>query len=136
MAALWDLLGDSLVRAMSVVVPDVAAKDTLEMPCVHDQEMVEALGSDRPHEPLGVGVRVRGPERSLQDLGTLRSKDLVEAGHVLRVAVADEELGRDPSSTMSPVTFLACWVTHARMGVGGDAGDPHLRRPSSMKNRT
>jgi hypothetical protein len=27
-------------------VPGVAAKNALEMPCIHDEEMIEGLGSD------------------------------------------------------------------------------------------
>ena len=112
------------MRTMAVVVPGVAAEDALEMSCVHDEEMIQALGTDRPHEPFGVGVGVRGPKRCLEDLGTFRSKDLVEAGHVLRVAVADEELGRD-----ALVNDVTCHVPGllgdpGRMGMGGDAGDP------------
>jgi len=38
----WNLLGDSLVRPMSVVVLGVAAEDSLEMSFVQHQEMVEA----------------------------------------------------------------------------------------------
>jgi MFS superfamily sulfate permease-like transporter len=38
-----DLLGQPLVGAVSVVVTSEAAKDLLEMPFVHDQEVVEAL---------------------------------------------------------------------------------------------
>jgi hypothetical protein len=67
-----DLLRDSLMRGVSVVVPGIAAEDSFEMLGVHDEEMIETLGPDRPHEALGVGVRIRGPKRSLQNLGTFR----------------------------------------------------------------
>ena len=75
------------MRAMLVVVPGVGAENVLEMSYAHDEEVVQALGSDRSHEPLGIGIRVWCSERSREDLGTLRSKDLVEATHVLRVAI-------------------------------------------------
>jgi hypothetical protein len=80
---------------MAVVVPGVAAKDTLEMPCIDDQEMIEALRSDGSDESFRVGIGVRRPKRGSQNLGALGPEDLVEARHVFRVAVADEELGFD-----------------------------------------
>ncbi len=65
-----DLLGYPLMRTMPVVVPGVATKNPFEMPCVDDEEMIQALGSDSPHESLGIGIGVWRPERSLEDLGT------------------------------------------------------------------
>jgi len=65
------------------------------MSSIHDQELIEALRSDGPHELLRICVGVRCPERRLQDPGTLGAKDLVEASHVLRVTVPDEELDLD-----------------------------------------
>ena len=112
------------MRAVSVVVPGIAAEDSFEMPRVHDEEMIETLGPDRPHEALGVGVRIRGPKRSLQNLGTFRSEDLVEAGHVLRVAVANEEAGRDALVDNVTGDVPGLLGDPARMGMGGDAGDP------------
>lgn len=52
-----------MVRTMAVVVSHVAAKNPLQTECVYDQQVVEALRPDRPHEALGVGIGVRGPER-------------------------------------------------------------------------
>ena len=52
------------MRTMAAVVPQIAAKNPLQVACVDDQKVVEALGPDRPNEPLGVGIGVRGPERS------------------------------------------------------------------------
>jgi len=41
------------------VVIDEDAKDTLEVASVQDQDPVEALGADGPHEALGrIGVRM------------------------------------------------------------------------------
>jgi hypothetical protein len=44
--------------AMAVVVAGIAVEYPLEMTRVHDDEMVQALGTYCPHEPLGVGIRV------------------------------------------------------------------------------
>jgi hypothetical protein len=56
---------------MAVVMPGIAPKDALEMSCVDDEKMIQALGSDRPDEALRIGVRVRCPEWGSQDLGAL-----------------------------------------------------------------
>jgi hypothetical protein len=116
-----------------VVVLGIAVEDALEMPSVHDEEIVETLRSDSPHETLSVGVRVWRSERCLADLGTFRSKDLVEGGHVLRVTVADETIGLD--ALVDDVTGHVPGLLGdpGRIGMGGDSGDPD---PSSMKNRT
>ena len=65
-----DALGKPLVRTMAVVMPGIAPKNALEMSCVDDEKMIQALGSDRPDEPLRVSVRVRRSEWGPQDLGT------------------------------------------------------------------
>src|ERR1039458_8847495 len=65
------------------------------MPCIHDEEAIQALGAHGPNKTLGIRVSVQGPQWGSQDLYTFRPKNLVETGHVLGVAIADEELGRD-----------------------------------------
>jgi hypothetical protein len=83
------------VWAMPVVVAGVAAQDALEVGFVHDQQVVEALRPDGPHEPLNECVRVRGPEGCLEDLGALGLEHVVEARDVLGVPVADQDPGGD-----------------------------------------
>jgi hypothetical protein len=110
-----NLLRERLMGAMAVVMTGVTTKDTLEMGFVHNEEVVEALRSDRANEPLCKCIRVRGPEGRLQNLGALGFEHFVEARHVLGVTIADQELGSDVW-VRSPVTFLACWMTHAAFG--------------------
>src|ERR1035438_5437067 len=90
-----NLLSDSLVWAMPVVVAGVAAQDAPEVGFGSDQQVGEALRPDRPHEPLGECVRVRGPDGCLEDLGALGLEHVVEARDVLGVPVADQEPGGD-----------------------------------------
>jgi hypothetical protein len=73
------------VRTKAVVVLGIGPKDVLEMACIDDEQMIEALRSNGPDEALGVGIGVRRTEWGLEDLGTFRPKDLVEVRHVLRV---------------------------------------------------
>jgi hypothetical protein len=74
---------------MAVVVMDEDAKDTLEVASVQDQEPVEALGADGPHEALGDRVRLRCTNRRLDDLDAFVAEDSVEVVRELAVAVAD-----------------------------------------------
>jgi len=97
-----DLLGYPLVRAKGVVVLRIAPEDALQVTDIDDEEMIEALRPDRSYEPFCIGVRVRCPERSLEDLGTFRSKDFIEARHVFRVAITYEEPCID--SSISEIT--------------------------------
>jgi hypothetical protein len=56
------LLADSLMTTMTVVVADVASKDTFEVALIDDQKVIETLGTDGSHEPLGVGVVIGGSD--------------------------------------------------------------------------
>jgi hypothetical protein len=78
-----------------VVVPGIAAQDSLEMASIDDQEVVEAFGADGLHEPLGEGVGVWGPMRRLEDPGPNGTEGLVKAFDVLGVTISEEELCRD-----------------------------------------
>jgi hypothetical protein len=88
-------LRDSLVRAMSVVMMGVAAKDAFEVSFVENQQVVEAFRSDGSHEPFGKAVRIRSPKGSPKDLGTLGVEHVVEVRNVFGVPVADQELRCD-----------------------------------------
>ena len=50
---------------------DVDLQDLLEVATADDQEPVEALGTDRPHPALRVGIRLGRPDRGHQHLATL-----------------------------------------------------------------
>jgi len=49
------------------------------MPCIDDEQMIKALGSDGPDEALREGVRVRRPEWGSQDLGLKGTKTSVDS---------------------------------------------------------
>jgi hypothetical protein len=122
---------------MAVVVLGIASKDAFEVTGVDDEQMIQTLRPDRPHEPFCVGIRVGRPERCLEDLEAFGAKDLVEAGHVLRVAVTDEELWIDPSVGEDGGDVPRLLGDPGRVRVRSDPGDPDsLLRPTSMKNKT
>jgi len=119
-----DLLGDSLMRPVVVVVPDVAAQDVRQMTSVEDQEVVEALRPDSSHEPLGVSVGVRCPKRRAQHLSTVAGKDGVEARDVFGVPVAEKELHLDALIVDVPRDVSRLLGDPGPIRVGCDPGDP------------
>src|ERR1019366_3438361 len=90
-----NLLRQSLVRTMAVVVAHIAAQDQLEVMCVHDQQVIEAFRSDCSYEAVGVSVGIRGPKRCAQHSSTAPGEDGVEARDVLGVPVAEKEFHLD-----------------------------------------
>ncbi len=122
--------------AMAVVVPGVAAKNTFEMAGVHDQDVVEALEPNGPHESLGVGVRVGVRKGVLRIWAPSARKTSSKPATYFVLRSRSRNFTSIPSSTMSPVTFLACWVTQAAWGWAVTPVIQTRRRPSSMKNRT
>ena len=61
------------------------------MAAPEDEDAIEALTPERSHEPLREGVRERSFDRGADDPYVLGAEDLIEAGRVLTVPVADEE---------------------------------------------
>jgi hypothetical protein len=81
------------VWALGVVVVDEDAQDAVEVARAEDQQPVQALRPCGPHEALGVRVGLWRAERRLDQLDAVGAEDLVEPGHELRVAVANQEPG-------------------------------------------
>ena len=55
---LWRLQPQRPVRTVSVVMLDVNAEDLLQVAAADDQQPVQALGTDRAHPALRVGIRL------------------------------------------------------------------------------
>jgi hypothetical protein len=81
----------SPVRPLGVVMGSELPKDSLKVTSAEDQQVVEALPASRPHPPLGEGVRLRSPDRRLDDSDPLGPEDLVKRTGVLGVPVSDQE---------------------------------------------
>jgi hypothetical protein len=58
---------DASVRALFVVVPDVAAKDSFEVTLAHHEQPVETFCPHRSHPTLRVSVGPRRSNRCLDD---------------------------------------------------------------------
>jgi hypothetical protein len=78
-------------RPLAVVMASELPKDSLKVAPAEDQHVVEALPACRPDPPLGEGVRLRAPDRRLDDFHPLGPEDLVQGTGALRVPVSDQE---------------------------------------------
>lgn len=78
------------VRPLSVVVVRVLLGEAVQMPGPQHDEPVQALGPERPDEPLGVGVQVGAAVRQHIDPDPGSAQRGVELAPELRVAVAED----------------------------------------------
>ena len=82
------------MRAVTVVVDDIALQDRLEMAAPEDEDAIEALTPQGSHEPFRECVRKRCLNRGTDNLRALGGEYLVEASRVFRVTIPDEEAER------------------------------------------
>ena len=54
-----ELVVESLVVSLTMVMLDVLVDDEAQMPLAERDDAMEALFFDRPDEPLGIGVEIR-----------------------------------------------------------------------------
>jgi hypothetical protein len=67
----WADVVESVVIPLVVIVLDVFPHDGSKVPLAHRHDVTQALGLDRPDEPLGVGVQVRASRRGRRSSSTL-----------------------------------------------------------------
>jgi hypothetical protein len=116
---------DAAVWPAAVVVLDIQADDTFEVPLVPDQRPVQALGSDGPHPALGERGRLRRPRRSLDRLHAGRCEHRIERGSELAVPVTDQK--SEPINMVAEVNQeIPRRLRHPLAGrVRGDTGQMH-----------
>jgi hypothetical protein len=123
------------VRSLLVIVADIAAQQPPQMALAKHQRPVQALHLHGLDPPLGVGVRLRRPNRRAQHLSSL-AEHLVEE----RVNLASWSRSRNRidncRSFSSIVAFLACWVTQAESGLAVTPTATTRLVLSWMKNNT
>jgi hypothetical protein len=127
---------ETAMRAVLVVVLDVAVQNANKVLAAEDQEVVQALSPDGPNPTLGDGVGVGRPNRRADDLGTGRTPDIVERSGELGVPVADQEPERAARSSSSTKRLRACWATHRPVGWAVTPAKCTRRLRSSMTNST
>src|SRR5665213_3886337 len=81
---------------------DEDVKRTLKMAPVHDQQPVEAFGTDRADEALRDRVCLRRADRCPNDLDALAAEDSVEVACELAVAITDQEAKRRRTPLQRP----------------------------------
>jgi hypothetical protein len=99
------------MRALGVVVLDVAPQDRFEVAAAEDEEPVETFGADRADEPLGVGVRFGCAHGRGDDLDAFAAEHLVERQGELAVAIADQE----PVGCTNPIVSRGAVLEFARL---------------------
>src|SRR6266511_6298150 len=82
------------MRPLLRVMAHVDAEHTIEMPSSVDEDVVQALRADGPHEPLGEGVGPWRQDGGADDPDFFRPEYLVERTRELRVPVVQEEPDR------------------------------------------
>ena len=110
---------------MAVVVVDEDANDLLEMLAVEDQEPIQTLRANRPHEPFRDAVGLRRAKRRANDLHPIALEDPVKTLGELLIPIANQEAERFLASANVHVSCRACCVTHGPLGLGvhGNAHD-------------
>jgi hypothetical protein len=103
---------------LPVVVRHELVEGAQQPPLPKQDQPIETLFADRPHEPFGVGVGIRRLERCQHDPRHGALEDVAESVGPLPVSIADE----DPVPTRNPSTAsvsrrAACAMNHAS-GVG------------------
>ena len=66
------------MRPGLVVVLRVRAEDALQVAPAEDEDVIQALPTNRPNPPLGERVRPRCADRRLHDRESFRAEHLVE----------------------------------------------------------
>jgi hypothetical protein len=77
---------------MAVVMSGEDVKDMLELLVVHDQEPVQALRANGPHEPLRHAVCLRRTKRRANDLNSIAPEHPIEALREFLIPLANQKL--------------------------------------------
>jgi hypothetical protein len=105
------------VRPVGVVVSQVAVEDACEVVWVYEEKVIDTFSAGGATSTLREWVRVRGADRSSDDVGAHRVPDVVEEASELGVAIADEMTNKAPTSASSAARLRGCWVTQAPVGL-------------------
>ena len=116
------------------VMAHVDTEHPIEMPTSVDEDVVQALRADAPHEPLGEGIGPWRPDRGSDDPDFFRPKYLVERTRELRVAVVQEEPDRGKPLLDGEVPGLL--LDRRRVGMCRRAPTCTCLVETSMKNKT
>lgn len=82
------------MRSMDVVMMDINGQRALKMLGAHNQQPVQALGTNRPNNAFRESVRLRSSNQRPYDSGALRLEHCIKAVGELVIGIANEKPNR------------------------------------------
>ena len=101
-----ELVVESLVVSLTMVMLDVLVDDEAQMPLAERDDTMEALLFDRPDEPLGIGVEIRALRRQPDWPNIATCQDLAKDPRVEGIAVMNQ-LARGPQEAVDRIGQIA-----------------------------
>ena len=123
--SLQELVVESLVVSLTMVMLDVLVNDEAQMPLAERDDAMEALLFDRPDEPLGIGVEIRILRRQPDWPNIATRQDLAKDLRVEGIAVMNQ-LARGPQEAIDRIGQIAGHLLHPpAIGLRVDPDDVH-----------
>ncbi len=120
-----ELVVESLVVSLAMVVFSVLVDETTQMPLAERGHACETLLFDRPDEPLGIGVEIGTLRRQPNRLNTGALQDLAKDPRIEGIAVVNQ-MARPAQTAIDRVRHIAGLLLHPRAArLRVDPGDGH-----------
>ncbi len=120
-----ELVIESLVVSLAMVVFYVLVDETTQMPLAERGHACETLLFDRPDEPLGIGVEIGTLRRQPNRLNTGALQDLAKDPRIEGIAVVNQ-MARPAQTAIDRVGHIAGLLLHPRAArLRVDPGDGH-----------
>ena len=103
-------------------------KGALKMPCVHDQQPVQAFGSNRPHEAFRDAIRLRDLNRRQNDPAALGLKYGIKALPELAIVIPNDKTNWLRTLGECPGDLPRLLRDPLGVGMGGAARQVHAPR--------
>jgi len=110
---------------MTVVMIDECRDGLHEMPCIDDEQPIQALRPNRPNEPLGDPILLRDLNRCPNDARALHPKDDIETAREFSVMVANQESDGIGTLGERPCDVPRLLRHPVAVGIGRAAGQVH-----------
>ena len=118
-------VSQALVRAFAVIVLDEFGDEQTKMTLTKWHDMVQALGLDREHEALRVGVQIRTLHRQL-DGRHVGAERFAEPGTEERLTILDE-LPLAAQKPIDDISQVARYLLHPRIYLRAGFGWASIR---------
>ena len=121
-----ELVVESLVVSLAMVVFYVLVDETTQMPLAERDHACETLLVDRPDEPLGIGVEIGTLRRQPHRLNTGALQNLAKDPRIEGIAVVNQR-ARPAQTAIDRVGHIAGLLLHPRAArLRVDPGDGHV----------